>query len=129
MGVRKKKISEHAEQAALFRWARLAEGKYPKLRLLHAIPNGGARHIVTAVRLKTEGVKRGVPDIFLPVARAHYHGIYIELKSSMGRPSKEQLAWIVALKAEAYCAEICYGWDEARKILEEYLALGRHWRV
>src|SRR5699024_6741469 len=39
------RMTEHDEQVALIRWAELARGKYPALRWLHAVPNGGARNI------------------------------------------------------------------------------------
>ena len=61
--------SEHQEQAALFRWAWFAQVKHPALALLYAIPNGGHRHKAVAARMKAEGVKAGVPDLCLPVAR------------------------------------------------------------
>jgi len=63
------KQQEHNEQVAVFAWARWAEAQYPELALLFAVPNGGARNKVTAARLKAEGVKRGVLDIWFPVAR------------------------------------------------------------
>jgi hypothetical protein len=90
--------SEHAEQAALFRWAEFARSRLPELALLHAIPNGGHRHKATAARLKAEGVKRGVPDVCLPVPRGGAHGLYIELKTERGKPTPEQLGWIRALR-------------------------------
>mgnify|MGYP004433785991 CR=1 FL=1 len=34
----------------------------------------------TAANLKRQGVKAGVPDLHLPVARGGYNGLYIELK-------------------------------------------------
>ena len=61
--------SEHEEQVALFEWAEWNKRQYPELELMFAIPNGGQRHVVVAKKLKDEGVKAGVPDIFLPVAR------------------------------------------------------------
>lgn len=86
--------SEHQEQCMLFAWAAYR----PVLALLHAIPNGGKRDIRTDAMLKAEGVKPGVPDIFLPIARGPYHGMYIELKRRKGGVlSKEQEAWIRAL--------------------------------
>lgn len=54
------------EQRAVFEWAEYAKGKYPWLKWMHHIPNGGSRNKIEAVRLKAQGVKRGVPDIFLP---------------------------------------------------------------
>ena len=61
--------TENQEQAALFEWAEAASGKYPELRLLHAIPNGGLRDGRTAAVLQRTGVKSGVPDIHLPIPR------------------------------------------------------------
>jgi hypothetical protein len=58
--------NEHEEQVALFEWAAWNSSKYKELELMFAIPNGGQRHVVVARKLKDEGVKAGVPDIFLP---------------------------------------------------------------
>ena len=63
------KQEEHEEQVKVFTWARWAEAARPELALLFAVPNGGRRDKVTAGRLKAEGVKAGVLDIWLPVAR------------------------------------------------------------
>ena len=62
-------MSEHQEQKALIQWARLNQQRFPELDLLFAIPNGGLRNIRVARKLKSEGVKPGVSDLFLPVAR------------------------------------------------------------
>ena len=114
--------SEHVEQVRLFTWAHYAQGKYPALSLLYAIPNGGARHPVVAAKLKAEGVKRGVPDICLPVARGKWHGLYIELKRQKGaRPSPEQDDWLTALNRAGYLAVWCRGWDLAAAQIETYL--------
>ena len=71
---------EHDEQGSLFQWAGIAVFKYPELNCMFAIPNGGLRNPVVARKLKAEGVKSGVSDIFLSVARGGYHGLYIEMK-------------------------------------------------
>ena len=120
------RLGEHAEQAALFRWAEFARSRLPELVLLHAIPNGGHRHKATAARLKAEGVKRGVPDLCLPVARNGAHGLYIELKSERGKPTPEQLGWIRALRRQGYAAEVCRGWESARSMIEHYLTASPH---
>lgn len=86
------------------------------------IPNGGSRNKIEAARLKMQGVKAGVPDLFLPVARGCYHGLFVELKKREGgRVSKEQRCWIESLEKEGYCARICHGWDAARETIEAYL--------
>lgn len=72
--------TESVEQQCLFRWAAFQSGKYPELKLLYHVPNGGSRKKSEAGRFKAEGVKAGVPDLCLPVARGGYHGLYIELK-------------------------------------------------
>lgn len=114
--------TESEEQIALFRWAEFAKGARPELSLLHHIPNGGSRHKAEAARLKAEGVKAGVPDLCLPVPRGRYHGLYIELKRKRGgRVSGAQSEWMEALLRQGYCAAICYGWEEAKKLIEQYL--------
>ena len=61
--------AEHREQVKLFAWAEWERIDRPELGLLFAVPNGGRRDAVTGARLKAEGVKAGVPDVWLPVAR------------------------------------------------------------
>jgi hypothetical protein len=122
------KDAEHIEQSLLFQWADLAKRKYPELELLFAIPNfagrlgkATARH---GARLKREGRKRGVPDICLPVARGPYHALYIELKADKGKLRPEQKNWLLDLTVQKNCAVAAFGWEAARRHIEEYLALG-----
>jgi len=113
---------EHDEQKSVVTWASTMETKFPALKLLYAIPNGGHRHKATAARLKAEGVKPGVPDLHLPVPRNGYHSLYIEMKRRRGgRVSDEQKAWKEALQHEGHRVEICRGFEEARDALLNYL--------
>lgn len=113
---------ESEEQSALFKWAGIMEKAIPELRLMYHIPNGGLRNKPTAVRLTAEGVRRGVPDICLPVARQGFHGLYIELKRRKGgKTSPEQDEWIELLNKQGNKAVICRGFDEARQMIEWYL--------
>jgi len=117
-------MTEHEEQAALLAWCGYAKATAPELDLLFAIPNGGRRHIKVAADLKVEGVKAGVPDLFLPVARGEYHGLFIEMKTAKGYPSPAQKHWIAALIEQGYMAVCCHGWDEARREISGYLRSG-----
>ena len=114
--------TEAQEQTELFKWAELQKCKYPELELLHHIPNGGKRNDVEAARLKAQGVKPGVPDVFLPVARKSCHGLYIALKRQKNaHVSDAQKKWIEALTGQGYQAEVCYGYQEAIKTILQYL--------
>lgn len=124
--------TENAEQCALFTWAQINTSKLKELALLHAIPNGGYRSMSTAKVLKMTGVKAGVPDMFLPVARKGFHGLYIELKRiKRSALSAHQAEWIDALKAQGYKCEVCKGWIEARDTILGYLLpiVGKHANV
>lgn len=112
---------EEAEQAAIFEWAEYEKRKYPELELLHHVPNGGKRDAKTASILKRCGVKAGVPDLVLPVARCGYHGLYIELKVGKNRTSKNQDRWLENLNAQGYKAVVCYGFNETTNMILRYL--------
>lgn len=113
---------EGEEQAFLFTWARFATQTYPELSLLFHIPNGGSRHPAEAVNLKRQGVRKGVPDIFLPVARGGYHGLFVELKrKNGGRVQAEQMNWIQELNAQGYLALVVRGGDRAIDLLTKYI--------
>ena len=77
------RISEHSMQRSVIAWANLmAVRRKPPLRWLYANANGGdrgggIRGIVAAGKMNAEGVKRGVPDLFLPVPGGRYHGLYL----------------------------------------------------
>jgi hypothetical protein len=121
MSARKLKATEHEEQVAVFDWARCMYSRKPELRLLHAIPNGSWRALTTAKRLKREGVMPGVPDMCLPVPRGKWYGLYIELKSSGGRLSKEQKQWMDALHEQGYYTSCCWGAEAAINAIIWYL--------
>ena len=116
--------TEDQEQAALMAWAQMQTAARPELALLHHIPNGGARNARTGARLKAQGVKRGVPDLCLPVARGGYHGLYIEMKTPSGKTSDAQRWWVNHLMDYGYYAAVCHGYDAAVHILSWYLSLG-----
>jgi len=115
-------LTEHDEQSALVAWARLNEGKYPELKMLFSVPLGGYRAKKTAIRMKAEGSKPGVPDLFLPVPRGEWCGLWVEMKFGKGRLTREQKWWVAHLRAEGYRAEVCWSWEEARDVILDYLA-------
>lgn len=116
--------TEHEEQCAVMRWAEIIEPLHPELALLFAIPNGGHRHKAVAGKLRASGVRRGVPDLCLPVARLGYHGLYLELKRAKGgRLSPEQAWWRAELERQGYYVACCAGARAAIGTISEYLGL------
>lgn len=128
--------TEHAHQAALFCWANQNLDKYPMLKWMHAIPNGGLRDKVTASRLKAEGVRKGVSDVFLPYPSQTWiqrnnkpvaadfinYGLYIEMKKpGKGRVSPEQQEFMDYVTYVGYKAVVCETWEEARDEIIAYL--------
>ena len=136
---------EHVEQVELLKWvAQVAWcGFYvidtnqpkpqrdtaaePSLQLMFAIPNGGTRgddartRQIRGAMLKAEGVRSGVPDIFLPVPRKGYHGLFIELKRvKKGVKSANQKDWLAELNNQGYLAVTCYGAEETKNVIRSY---------
>lgn len=112
---------EDQEQAWLVQWTK-RHGPIESKRLLH-IPNGGGRSKQQGALLKLTGVQPGVPDLFLPVPRNAYHGLWIELKSlnPRARVSDQQHDWLAYLQGQGYATALCRGFEQARDTIIEYL--------
>lgn len=131
--------TEHAHQTALFCWASMfvndatmSQRQRNAVESMFAIPNGGERNVIVAGKLKAEGVKSGVPDIFMPAPRydlmgKNFHGLFIEMKHEKYRKhhwggcSQEQMDRIESLRVAGYKVAVCYSWIEARDAILEYL--------
>lgn len=106
--------TEHAEQVSLVQWL---DATHPDL-LYFAVPNGGNRNIITAKKMKAEGVKAGVPDMFFPALK-----LFIELKRTKGgNVSAEQKHMKERLELAGYKVAICHGAKEAVDIITLELA-------
>ncbi len=116
-------MTEAQHQTKVIQWTQRPSirKKFPELKLLYHIPNERKCSVIQGRQLKNQGVKSGVPDLHLPVARGNYHSLYIEMKSEKGRTSDEQKWWLEELSYQGCRCEVCYGWQEAVKVLEEYL--------
>ena len=119
----RRKNPEHAEQVALIDWCNLASNKYPELRWIHAIPNGGKRNVITAMKLKAEGVKSGVFDLFLPAARRGFHGLYIEMKAGANTLTDSQKDFRGFVATQGFQHGVFWDWLSARDFIIKYLEL------
>lgn len=146
--MRSLKATESQEQCAVIQWARLQEKRYPELRLLHSIPNGGgrgkpflnkrAREAVAAgqkpdkkdifppllaIKLKAEGLLAGIPDLHWPIGCGGYLSLYLEMKDEDGELSDAQRKIIPLLEAEGNKVEVCQGAESAIAALKAYMKL------
>lgn len=125
--IKKRNDTEHKIQSEYFKILKLNESKYPRLGFIFAIPNGGKRHIATAVKMKAEGVKRGVPDIFIPIPVRYYSGFFLEVKTEKGVLSEYQKSYKFYLESQNYKYCVCRSVQkliyETGKYLEINLAI------
>jgi hypothetical protein len=105
-------LTEHEEQRELVKWFRQT---FDGVRIF-AIPNGGARSITTAARLKVEGVSAGVPDLYIPAWK-----VWVEMKRVKGGVvDKAQKDWHTYLTDIGDLVMVCRGSDEAKRMIQEY---------
>ena len=108
------KSSETEEQKAVIEYCDLLH-----IPIVH-IPNEGKRSLSYAALLKSLGLRKGFPDLFVTRARAGYHGLFIEMKYGKGKTSKDQEDWLKILSQEGYACVVCYNAKDAIKIIENY---------
>lgn len=113
-------MSESLEQQTFIQWCNLNANRYEGLDLIFHIPNGGTRYKMEAVKLKREGVKAGVPDLFLPVPKNNFNGLFIEMKYGRNKPTGKQKEWIERLNSQGYKAVVCWSCDEAIEVVKGY---------
>lgn len=115
--------SEHEIQASFIAQARILALSDSRLRWLFAIPNGGKRGWKTAIKLRDEGVLRGVWDLCLPVPSFCWHGLWLECKSAKGKLSPEQWEFKFDQEARGYRCVVFNKAEHGIIYLCEYLGI------
>lgn len=118
---------EGQTQTKIFNWLAGEEqrgGAFSGLNsVTYHVPNGGQRHAAVAGKLKAQGARAGVVDIFCDIARGGYYGLRIELKADKphnAELSARQLARMEIMEREGYCVLLCVGYDQAVEALMAY---------
>lgn len=120
-----KSTTEHSIQTAFF--AGLSLAKLPGTKWVHAVPNGGERNAIVAGKMKAEGARKGVWDVFVPLRRHGFCGLYIEFKvperrgHKHGGLSDEQVEFGLHCHGEGFLMKPCYTWREAAQALCDYI--------
>ena len=116
--------SEAWHQKQIFRWARANQIRHPELQLLNSSLNGVRLPISLAKKMKAQGMKKGYPDIFLPVPKNNYHGLFIELKKETGgKVSVDQIRWLEKLSELGYYTTVQYGYKQTIEKIKQYLEI------
>lgn len=87
------------------------------------VPNGGHRNKKTAADLKRQGVKAGVNDLETKTARGGWFGLCLEFKASPPHTATladSQHDWLALMDEQGYCAVLAVGYEEAKRIYQEY---------
>ena len=107
-------MNEHQIQVAMCQYLDLIKIPY------FAIPNGSLRNIIVAKKLKAEGVKAGVADLFLMIPNKIFHGLFIEVKTPAGRQQPSQKDFEKIAFDSGYCYEVVRSLDDLIQCLETY---------
>lgn len=113
-------MSESTEQQLIFEWASWNKNKYPGLETMYHVANEGLRSASTGRRLKREGLKSGVSDICVPVAKSGYSNLYIELKSGKNKATESQLKFISGINKYGGKALVVYEAENAIEVIQAY---------
>ena len=71
------------------------------------------------IKNKKQGVKKGVPDYMILFPERL---IFIEMKRVKGGTvSPEQKEWLANLTSLGFVAVVCNGFDEAKKVIDQYI--------
>jgi hypothetical protein len=120
-------MTEHQIQEAIFSWFEVAVNKYPDLDLAYSTASGVRMPIGLLMKCKRLGiVKKGLPDIVIPIPKGPYHSMYIELKitkSSPSRTSAEQINYVDRLNSLGHYAIVLKGFNNTVNEIEKYLRL------
>lgn len=120
-------MTEAEEQAEVIRWAKLQVHNFPELALLYHVPNEGRHNVAYRSKLARMGLKKGIPDLVLPVPNGQYHALYIEMKKSDGHISDirpDQIEKIKLLTNYGNRAVVAYGYMQAINEILRYLRDG-----
>lgn len=115
--------NEDLEQIAVIEWSEWNTAKYPELKWLFHVPNGGSRNVIEASKLKRLGVKAGVSDLCLPYPKGIYHGLFIEMKYGKNKQQGSQKKFLSDMAYAGHYVVTCYSAEKAEDIIKQYLDL------
>jgi hypothetical protein len=114
---------EAQEQREFFKIVRSLETIYPELQMVRSDQAGMRTHPAQANKAKAGGMRRGFPDIDVPIARGGYTGMHIEMKSQRGQLTEDQKWWLAQLRDQDRKCVVCRSARQAWEKLIQYLGI------
>jgi len=71
--------------------------------------------------LKREGAMLGMPDLIICMPSGAYHALFIEMKTSKGKLSENQITCHALLESAGYCVKVCRSLDDFMMAVKTYL--------
>lgn len=106
----------------------VAVANYLKYKYSHVLftiaPSGIKLPIYVAKMLKAMGYRAGTPDLIIFEPRNGYHGLFIEIKTDIGKLSPLQSEFARLLDDRGYKTFVCYGYDSAIIAIDHYFRGG-----
>lgn len=115
-------LSEHSIQSSFFKWVDIMSKTDERYLNIWAVPNGARTNIITAVKLKREGLRKGVPDVTIAVPTKTRPGAFIEFKKIGGPVALEQRLILERLGRMGYAVIVCRSTEQGIEFVKEYLS-------
>ena len=111
-------ISEYEEQKQVIQYLELLGNKHDII--FTSIPNSTyTRSWGQKIKNKQSGLRAGLPDLFIIIKSK---AVFIEMKRAKGDTvSKEQKKWLEMINKAGIRAELCKGFNEARRVIDSML--------
>lgn len=88
---------------------------------MFAVPNAGKRSPAAARWMRAEGLRPGVPDVWLPAPRGPHPGLVIEHKFGDNKVADEQREWLDGMTALGWRTLVSYSFEQSRQAIVDYL--------
>jgi hypothetical protein len=112
---------ESDEQSAFFDWLDIDPAMRKVSQVSMAIPNARRSSWFMGKKRKREGVRAGVPDVFIAWPHGKYHGLFIEHKVKDEKPSKVQIKRMGFFTEVGYHCVVSYSADESIEAVKKYI--------
>ena len=111
--------TEAQEQETLIAWIRVQRPWLLDYTIY--IMNERKTSVHYGSRLNRMGRLKGASDLFILWPTSKYFGLFIEMKSRKGKPTKAQIDFIERVNKIGYYGRVCYGAEEAIALVTLYL--------